>query len=500
MDTVKLYSNNKIKEIDRWEHIHNLIKIAEGFFDGTLANYKKIGLQYVEVPQIVGITGACENVDTLFKIGNRLNLPLFMTQTGQLSLEQALQSYPGVFTIIHSGRDEEEEDERHLRQFRLTEEEFDATMVGMSRSHYDEEEMYENLLKHIELATKSMIVGVLEKASDILENKYGQNISTLQKVIKSQYLRINYEEAIKKLNDNGYKSLKFGDDLKANHEQSIVDILNTGKVKLPVFIMRYPKEIKFFNMKVSEKDPRVVLSADLIFPLSGESTGSAVREHDGQKLKERLLTSAMYKLHTQRGGKYDDFRWYLDDLIMAKKTQPHAGYGIGNERVLQFILGQKDIRTCSLFSLMAKATGDWDTKRKGLINFYSHKKNILLSIGKLKDKKRLLKAAKNLYEHAKLDPAKGFILYSTKNTHKYLKANSVDSVLVYKIHDIDKKPNIKDLIEDNFFDLIINIPSGDNKTNEMTDGRLMRREAVMTKTAIITDVDVAIDLLENIVK
>ena len=147
MDDVKIIIKGKERNIERWEHIHNLIKVAEGVFEGTLENYKKIGLQYVEVPQIVGITGACENVDTLFKIGNRSNLPLFMTQTGQLSLEQALQSYPGVFTIIHSGRDEEEEDERHLRQFRLTEEEFDATMIGMSRNHYDEEKMYESYIE-----------------------------------------------------------------------------------------------------------------------------------------------------------------------------------------------------------------------------------------------------------------------------------------------------------------------------------------------------------------
>ena len=498
MDDVKIIIKGKERNIERWEHIHNLIKVAEGVFEGTLENYKKIGLQYVEVPQIVGITGACENVDTLFKIGNRSNLPLFMTQTGQLSLEQALQSYPGVFTIIHSGRDEEEEDERHLRQFRLTEEEFDATMIGMSRNHYDEEKMYESLLNHIELATKSMIKGALNTASDLLEKIYGQDIYTLEKVIKSDYLRIKYEDAVKLLNKNGFKKLKFGDDLKADHEQAVVDLLNNKKLKLPVFIMRYPKEIKFFNMKVSEKDPRVVLSADLILPLSGESTGSAVREHDGPKLKERLMTSVMYKLHTERGGKYDDFRWYLDDLIMAKKTEAHAGYGIGNERVMQYILGQKDIRVCSLFSLMAKATGDWDTRRKGLINFYSHKKNILLSIGKPKDKKKLLKGIKNLYEKGRTDPTKGFVLYATEKTHKFLKSKNVDSVLVYKIQDADKKPNIKDLIEDNFFDLIINIPSEERKSKEQTDGKLMRKEAVITQTALITDVDVANDLLENI--
>ncbi|HBR13290.1 MAG TPA: hypothetical protein DD697_01135, partial [Candidatus Komeilibacteria bacterium] len=79
-------------------------------------------------------------------------------------------------------------------------------------------------------------------------------------------------------------------------------------------------------MKVSQKDPRVVLSADLILPYSGESTGSAVREHDFNKLNQRLLTSTMYRLHLERGGTYKDFQWYLK-IIESQKTNPHAGYG-----------------------------------------------------------------------------------------------------------------------------------------------------------------------------
>lgn len=106
-------------------------------------------------------------------------------------------------------------------------------------------------------------------------------------------------------------------------------------------------------MKVSQKDPRVVLSADLILPYSGESTGSAVREHSYQKLKERLLGSTMYKLHQNRGGTLDDFKWYLD-IIKSKKANPHAGYGIGNERVMQYIFGTSDIRKISLFTLLNK--------------------------------------------------------------------------------------------------------------------------------------------------
>jgi len=138
--------------------VESLIKINAALNSGAQKHYEDIGLQYVDVPEIVGITGACENVDTLFKVGNRLDLPLFFTQTGQLALEQALQFFQGVYTVIHSGRDEEFEDERHIRQFRLTEEEFDCTMAGMQPKNYDEEKMFSSLLEHIELAIKAIQV------------------------------------------------------------------------------------------------------------------------------------------------------------------------------------------------------------------------------------------------------------------------------------------------------------------------------------------------------
>ncbi|MFH2104826.1 MAG: amino acid--tRNA ligase-related protein, partial [Parcubacteria group bacterium] len=143
------------------EQFKNVIGIVSTFFRASQKHYEEVGLQYVEVPTIVGVTGACENIDTLFTVGSRLEIPLFITQTGQLALELALQEVPGVYTVIHSGRDEEEEDNRHLRQFRLTEEEFDCTMAGMTRENYDEEKMYEALLQHIEAAVKAMIAGVL---------------------------------------------------------------------------------------------------------------------------------------------------------------------------------------------------------------------------------------------------------------------------------------------------------------------------------------------------
>ena len=303
-------------------HLKDLIELNATFADAAHTHYVGMGLTYVDVPQIVGITGACENVDTLFRVGSRLQVPLFFSQTGQLSLEQALQHFPGVYTVIHSGRDEEEEDGRHLRQFRLTEEEFDWSMAERE-GVYDEEKMYEALLEHIEKATKAITKVIIEKHSDILK-EYDRDPGELSLSLEGSYLRITYDEAVKLLQDNGFPELTWGDDLTAPNESRIVEMLNGGSFPRPVFVMRYPKDIKFFNMKVSESDPRIVLSADLIFPYAGEGVGAAVREPDGVKLKKRLLDGRMFRLHTERGGTIDDFKWYLD-LVGIQRNAAACG-------------------------------------------------------------------------------------------------------------------------------------------------------------------------------
>ncbi len=482
------------------EHFQNLISVASSLFYGTIDHYQKMGLQYMDVPEIVGITGACENVDTLFKVGNRLDLPLFFTQTGQLALEQALQSAHGMYTIIHSGRDEEIEDERHLRQFRLTEEEFDCTMAGMTRESYDEEKMYEALLVHVEKATKAMVSAIIETNKKSLATTYKRDPAVLKEILNRPYLRVLYEDAIEMLVKEGY-DLSFGDDLGAEHEAKIVELVNKKKKGYgesvetcsPVFIMRYPKEIKFFNMKVSTKDERVVLSADCIFPFSGEAVGSAVREHDGVKLLVRLLTSTMFKLHEQRGGKYEDFRWYTEGMILSQKTLPHAGYGIGNERIIQFALGQRDIQQCCLFALMNGQTGDWDASRRGGLPMISHRKTVLLSIGKEENKEKLLPYIKRIRND-------GHVFYATDKTHVFLSRYGVPSTKVYKISEAGK-PNLQDLLRRDMFDLIVNIPTNPKHSkDEATDGQFIRQTAIETGTTIITDADTAQELLEKLAK
>lgn len=486
MKKLSLTIENKKLSLSFNNHFSNLVKINQSLNFGSAKNYKARGLTYVDVPEIVGITGACENVDTLFKVGSRLGLPLFFSQTGQLALEQALQSFPSVWTIIHSGRDEEEEDARHLRQFRLTEEEFDCTTEGMKRSNYDEDKMYEALLKNIQGTVQAMIREILEDSEKVLETVYKRDTKKLQHAATHDFLKISYEDAVKLLNKNGYPKVVFGDDLKADHETKVVKLLNGGKTELPVFIMKYPKEIKFFNMKVSQIDQRVCLSADLIFPYAGEGAGASVREHDFKRLQERLITSTMYKLHLKRGGKYEDFKWYLD-IMEQKGTNPHAGYGIGNDRVLQYVFGENDIRNTSIFALLNQQTGDWDKIHYGEAGVLGmEKKHILLSIGKLENKKTLLPSLKNLSKGRRV------ILYATEKTHKFLKQNSISSSQVFKISQLKKSPNIADLLERKVFDIIINIPSrDDNEYTETTDGQMIRQAAIQAGLSPITDTEVA---------
>lgn len=495
-DPIKISIENKNKSIEYDNHFSNLVLINQSLNFGAWDNYKKSGLTYVDVQEIVGITGACENVDTLFKVQNRLSLPLFITQTGQLSLEQTLQNFHGVFTVIHSGRDEEVEDTRHLRQFRLTEEEFDCSFANMNKENYNEDKMFETLLKHIQDSVRSMINNVLRENENLLKKTYGRNIETLRETAEKDFLRISYDEAVNLLNKNSYPNLSFGDDLKAEHEAKIISILNKGKSEIPVFITKYPKEIKFFNMKVSEKDPRVVLSADLILPYAGEAAGSAVREHDFEKLNERLKISKMYELHIKNGGTYEDFVWYLN-IVKGKKTLPHAGYGIGNERVLQYIFGESDIRNTSLFSLLDRKTGNWSRKRYGQAIFVGNpKKHILLSIGRDKNKKLLLNYIK------KLSNNKAFVLYATENTNRFLTKHKILSSKVYKISELGQNPNIADLLSRKIFDLVINIPTSEktSKTNEFTDGKLIRKSAVNIGISLVTNVEVAQMVLDNLSK
>lgn len=488
--------------VGRDDHVRNVIELTTTLEHSAVHHYENIGLQYCPVPQIVGITGACENVDTLFKVGNQRALPLFFSQTGQLMLEFALQYSQGVYTVIHSGRDEFREDARHLLEFLLIEEEFGWPLVAPpdptsnGDAPYDEEKMFSILLDRIERATKEIVSRLVHRHRRVLAGSYQRDGDKFAQVLNLPYLRITYTEAIERLNKSDC-SIRWGDDLKAEHEATIVRLLNQPapdqpSLPRPVFITRYPKEIKFFNMKVSSQDPRVVLSADLILPFAGEAVGSAVREHDGDKLKARLLESTMFKLHRERGGTYQDFVWYVENMIAAGKTPPHAGYGLGAARLLQWVLGLDDIRLCSPFSLMAEFTGDFADDKRGMGPMVSRQTTVLVSVAEA-HKDTVLPTLQSIPLPV------GLVLYATAGTHAALAGRGIAATKVCKVGE-EGQPNLGELMAKRVFDVVINVPSGSSSNGERTDGEQIRQLAFDHGVYVVTDHQLARLTLEKLAR
>ena len=173
-----------------------------------------------------------------------------------------------------------------------------------------------------------------------------KDIQRLRK-IKIPFPRTTYERAIEIL------KLPFGSDISSKNEQKLIKKLG-GQ---PVFIKHFPnplydhgKEIeveKFFNMLPDPKNPKYVLSADLILPLAGEAVGAAQRVHNLEELKWRLENSKMFKRLKAKGGGIEGFEWYLKRV--GEKSIPHVGGGFGIARILKFIKGEKDIKKQLLF-------------------------------------------------------------------------------------------------------------------------------------------------------
>ncbi len=274
------------------------------------------------VPHIVDITGACENVDTLYSL-NYHGREAFLTQTGQTALELLTSSLEKVCCTIHSFRAEETVDARHLTEFPLIEFEFRYSNDG-----------FQQLLSRIENTISSMVRYALRTESEALL-ALGADVNALGN-LKMPFSRIAYDDAVKML------GLPWGADLKHEHETVL-----TTEFGGPVFVTRYPEKIKFFNMQRNKENSRLVDSADLLLPHSGEAVGAAVREHDYNLLVEKLKNSEMFKILSARGKTLEDFQPYLEEV--KHNPVPHAGCGIGLCRVTQYVLGLDDIREATAY-------------------------------------------------------------------------------------------------------------------------------------------------------
>jgi len=325
-DSLRLLKNTK----DRYRllperEMSAIVKIESSLLKGARKYFEEQGFIEVAVPHVTRATGACENVATMFEL-DYFGQKGYLSQTAQLYLEVLTPFLEKVWCIGPSFRAEPSVDERHLTEFTLVELEFAGC--------------FEELLEHIEGLICFMVSSLHKEREEELQ-LLSVDIERLRK-LRRPFEKVTYTEAVDLLAEDG---VKWGDDLRSRHEKKLVE-MNRDK---PLFITHFPEAIKFFNMKENEENPRIVNSADLLLPLSGEAVGAAEREYRYEKLYQRLADSTMFAQLVEKGGSIDDFRWYLE--FYKEHGILHSGCGIGLNRVTQFALGTDDIRATTAFPL-----------------------------------------------------------------------------------------------------------------------------------------------------
>ena len=248
-----------------------------------------------------------------------------LTVSGQLEGELAATALGAIYTFGPTFRAENSNTPRHLAEFWMVEPE-----VAFADLH--------ELMDLEEEFIKYCVQWALDNCQDDLAflNKMVDQglIERLQGVVNTEFVRLPYTEGIKILEEavaNGHKfefPVYWGCDLASEHERFLVE----EHFRKPVIMIDYPKEIKAFYMKQNE-DGKTVQGTDVLFPQIGEIIGGSVREESYDKLMARIQ-----ELHIPM----KDMWWYLDTRKYG--TCPHAGFGLGFERLLLFVTGMANIR------------------------------------------------------------------------------------------------------------------------------------------------------------
>lgn len=262
-----------------------------------------------------------------------------LTVSGQLEAELGAMALSEVYTFGPTFRAENSNTTRHLAEFWMIEPE-----VAFNDIH-DNADLAEDLLKYIIQYTMDNNMEDLEFLTERLANEEKnkpQNersdmglIEKLQFVLDNKFERITYTEAIDILmNSKPYKKKKFqydvswGIDMQSEHERYLVE----KHFKKPVVVTDYPKDIKAFYMRQNDDD-KTVAAMDILAPGIGEIVGGSQREERLDKLEKR-----MQEMDIPAKEMY----WYLDTRRFG--TVPHAGFGLGFERMVQFVTGMTNIR------------------------------------------------------------------------------------------------------------------------------------------------------------
>ncbi len=278
------------------------------------------GFTEVHVPILTA--AACEGGATLFPV-DYFGKNVYLAQSWQLYAEAVIASLGKIYTIAPSFRAEKSRTRRHLTEYWHLE--VEEPFCDLERTMRTQEE----LITHI--------CHTLAKEAPKELETLGRNPAYLLN-IKLPFKRITYDEVIEILQRDGI-DIRWGDDLGWEKEKVLA-----MKFDQPFFVTHYPKGVKAFYHKPDPNRPQVTLSADLLAPEGyGEVIGGGQRIHDLDELLERIR---------EEGLNPEDYQWYID--LRKYGSVPHAGFGLGVERLVTWVCKLKHIREAIAFPRLVR--------------------------------------------------------------------------------------------------------------------------------------------------
>jgi asparaginyl-tRNA synthetase len=301
--------------------------------------FQEEGFLYVHTPIITA--SDCEGAGEMFRVStidpasppktadgkvdyaqDFFGKPAYLTVSGQLEGEIYATALGKIYTFGPTFRAENSNTSRHLAEFWMIEPE--AAFFDL----YDDMALAERFLKRI---VGDVLADCREDMAFFQERIDDTIMAALETVRDREFLRLSYTEAIDILEKSGEKfefPVKWGTDLQAEHERYLTE----KKFNAPVILYDYPRGIKAFYMRLND-DGKTVRAMDVLVPRVGEIIGGSQREERLDVLIERMQEQHLNP---------DDYWWYLD--LRRFGTVSHAGFGLGLERMVQFVTGMANIR------------------------------------------------------------------------------------------------------------------------------------------------------------
>lgn len=306
------YSVHQFFQEEGFLYIHTPI-ITASDCEGAGAMFRVTTLDLDKLPKKEGKVDASQDF---------FEKPAYLTVSGQLEGEIFACALGKIYTFGPTFRAENSNTSRHLAEFWMVEPE-----VAFNRLT-DNMDLAERFLKRL---FRDALTRCADELAFFNEHYDKTTISTLEKIVNSEFRRLTYTEAVEILRASGEKfeyPVEWGIDLQSEHERYLTEKKFDG----PVILYDYPRTLKPFYMKCND-DGKTVRAMDVLVPKVGEIIGGSEREDDLE-----TLTKRMGEQHLRP----EDYWWYLD--LRKYGTVPHAGFGLGLERAVQFISGMANIR------------------------------------------------------------------------------------------------------------------------------------------------------------